>query len=58
MNSQRGRFGRRVERYLQIDEGPKPQLAENEKLYKEIGKLHASVQKKTKQIMKAINKAR
>jgi len=54
MNSQRGRFGRRVERYLQIDEGPKPHLVENEKIHKEIGKLQASVQKKTKQIMKAI----
>jgi hypothetical protein len=57
MNSQRGRFGRRVERYLQIDEGPKPQLAENERIHKEIGKLQESVQRKTKQIMRAISRA-
>jgi hypothetical protein len=57
MNSQRGRFGRKVERYLQKDEGPKPQLAENEKIREEIGRLQTSVQKKTKQIMKAIHRA-
>ena len=57
MNNQKGRFGPKVERYLQIDEGPKPQLAENEKIRTQIDKLQASVQKKTKQIINAIKRA-
>lgn len=54
MNNQKGRFGRRVERYLQIDEGPKPQLAENERIRKQIEKLQTLTQKRHKQIIKAI----
>jgi len=57
MNSQKGRFGRKVERYLQLDEGLKPELEENKKIRGQIENLEASVQKKTDQIMKAIKRA-
>jgi hypothetical protein len=56
MNSQRGRFGSRVERYLQKDEGPKPHLVENEKIRQKIEKLEALMQKKSEQIVSTIHR--
>jgi hypothetical protein len=56
MNSQRGRFGKKVERYLQVDQGIKPQELSDEKLELQIAKVDLLVKRKTKQLLRAINR--
>jgi hypothetical protein len=47
MNNQRGRFGHKVERYLQVDQGPKPQLEADNKLEGKLQKLERLIKKAT-----------
>jgi hypothetical protein len=56
LNSQKGRFGRKVERYLQVDEGPKPEEEQSKKITSEINKLSALVDRKSGQVLNAIKK--
>jgi hypothetical protein len=56
MNNQRGRFGYKVERYLQVDEGFKPQVAANDRLENEIQELKVLFNKRAKQLNAAVKK--
>jgi hypothetical protein len=45
MNSQGGKFGRKVERYLQVDEGADKDAKSHEKILKELSKLSTKIKK-------------
>ena len=57
MNSQKGRFGGRVERYIQVDDSLDSEHEANEKILQRIDKLGEKVVKTKEQMKRAIKKA-
>jgi len=56
MNSQKGRFGGRVERYIQVDDSLDSENEANKKILRSIDKLEQKVEKTKEQLKKAIKK--
>jgi len=56
MNSQKGRFGRRVERYIQVDDGTDANEVLKKDIRKVFGKLDEKIEKTKKALDKAIKK--
>jgi hypothetical protein len=57
MNSQKGRFGSRVERYIQVDDSPDPEHEANQKILQRIHKLEGTVLNTKNQLKRAIKNA-
>jgi hypothetical protein len=56
MNSQKGRFGGRVERYIQVDDSLDSENEANKKILRSIDKLEEKVAKTKEQLKRAIKK--
>ena len=56
MNSQKGRFGGRVERYIQVDDSRDSDDEAKQKILRSIDKLEQKVEKTKEQLKKAIKK--